>query len=81
MMTININAEKRFPHPAFTRLITYPSALAQLGFNDAEVWSGFVTSKPPHSPQVYWHQDGVLWNYLISYSKRPYQYFLMYWYQ
>lgn len=30
----------KFPHPTFTRLITYPSALAalaQLGFNEAKV--------------------------------------------
>ena len=53
----------KFPHPTFTRLITYPSALAalaQLGSNEAKVWNGFVINKPPHSPQLYWHQDGVL---------------------
>ena len=53
----------KFPHPTFTRLITYPSALAalaQLGSNEAKVWNGFVINKPPPSPQLYWHQDGVL---------------------
>ena len=37
-----------------------------------------MISKPPHSSQLYWHQDGVLWNHPISYSKQPQQYFLMY---
>ena len=71
----------RFPHPAFTELISYPGAmavLAELGFNRPKVWSGFVISKPPHSPPLYWHQDGVLWDHPISYTDQPQQYFLMY---
>ena len=71
----------KFPHPTFSQLITYPealAALAKLGFEDPKVWSGFVISKPAYSPQLYWHQDGVLWDHSISYSKQPQQYFLMY---
>lgn len=71
----------KFPHPTFSQLITYPealAALAKLGFEDPKVWSGYVISKPAYSPQLYWHQDGVLWDHPISYSKQPQQYFLMY---
>ena len=61
--------------------IAYPramSGLAELGFENPKVWSGFVISKPPHAPPLYWHQDGVLWNHPISYTDTPQQYFLMY---
>ena len=71
----------KYPHPAFTELIAYPRAmavLAELGFDHPKVWSGFVISKPPHSPPLYWHQDGVLWEHPISYTDQPQQYFLMY---
>ena len=71
----------RYPHPAFAKLIVYPRAmgvLAELGFDRPKVWSGFVISKPPHAPPLFWHQDGVLWNHPISYTDQPQQYFLMY---
>ena len=71
----------KFPHPAFTELIAYPramSVLAEMEFDHPKVWSGFVISKPPHSPPLYWHQDGVLWEHPISYTDTPQQYFLMY---
>ena len=71
----------KYPHPAFTELIAYPramAALAELGFDHPKVWSGYVISKPPHSPPLYWHQDGVLWNHPISYTDQPQQYCLMY---
>ena len=71
----------RYPHPAFAELIAYPramSALAELGFDHPKVWSGFVISKPPHAPPLFWHQDGVLWEHPISYTDQPQQYFMMY---
>ena len=71
----------RFPHPAFPELIVYPRAravFAELGFDRPKVWSGFVISKPPHAPPLFWHQDGVLWDHPISYTDQPQQYFLMY---
>ena len=71
----------RYPHPAFAELIVYPHAmavLAELGFDRPKVWSGFVISKPPHAPPLFWHQDGVLWDHPISYTDQPQQYFLMY---
>ncbi len=69
------------PHPTFTKLLVDPSAMAvfaKLGFDSPKFWSGFVISKPPHSPPLYWHQDGVLWEHPISYTNQPQQYFLMY---
>ena len=71
----------KYSHPAFADLLIHPgalSALAELGFSNPKVWSGYVISKPPHSPPLYWHQDGVLWNHPISYTNKPQQYFLMY---
>ena len=71
----------RYPHPTFAELIAYPRAmgvLADLGFDRPKVWSGFVISKPPHAPPLFWHQDGVLWDHPISYTDQPQQYFLMY---
>ncbi len=71
----------KFPHPAFADLIVHPPALsvfAELGFDDPKVWSGFVISKPPHAPPLYWHQDGVMWGHPLSFTKKPQQYFMMY---
>ena len=70
-----------YPHPAFAELLVHPGALsvfARLGFDRPRVWSGFVISKPPHSPPLHWHQDGLLWDHPISYTDQPQQYFLMY---
>ena len=70
-----------YPHPAFTELLVHPGALAvfgRLGFDRPKVWSGFVISKPPHSPPLHWHQDGLLWGHPISYTDQPQQFFLMY---
>lgn len=71
----------KFPHPAFAELLADPRALqvfAALGFARPRLWSGFLISKPPHAPPLYWHQDGVLWDHPISYTDQPQQYFLMY---
>ena len=70
-----------YPHPAFTQLLGHAGALAvfaSLGFDRPKVWSGFVISKPPHSPPLHWHQDGLLWGHPISYTDQPQQFFLMY---
>ena len=71
----------KFPHSAFAELLVHPAALAvfaKLGFDRPKVWSGFVISKPPHSPPLHWHQDGTLWGHPISYTDQPQQFFLMY---
>lgn len=71
----------KYPHTAFAELIANDGAmnsLAGLGFDQPKVWSGFVISKPPKSPPLYWHQDGVLWDHPISLTGQPQQFFLMY---
>ena len=66
--------------PLMAQLIAYPpilAALAGLGF-DAPKWgSGFIISKPPQSPPLFWHQDARFWNDSISYTSRTIQCFLM----
>jgi len=67
-------------HPFMARLVAYGpmlAALARLGFPDPKWGSGFIISKPPHSPPLFWHQDARFWNHPISYSARTIQCFLM----
>ena len=66
--------------PFMARLIAYPpilEALAALGFADPKWGSGFIISKPPKSPPLFWHQDARFWNDPISYTPRTIQCFLM----
>ncbi len=68
-------------YPFMAALIAYPKALATLaglGFDDPKWWSGYIISKPPHSPPLFWHQDGLFWDHPISYTTQPQQWFLMY---
>ena len=62
------------------RLVAYPpmlAALAGLGFDNPKWGSGFIISKPPHSPPLFWHQDARFWDEPISYTPRTIQCFLM----
>ena len=46
--------------PFFAELIAWQPALAALeglGFGEAAFSSGYVISKPPHGPALFWHQD------------------------
>ena len=54
------------------------AALAELGFDSPRWASGYIISKPPYSPPLYWHQDWWGWNDPESYSDKPQQLFLMY---
>ncbi len=66
--------------PFMARLIANPpilEALAGLGFSDPKYGSGFIISKPPQSPPLFWHQDARFWNDPISYTPRTIQCFLM----
>ena len=68
-------------HPWFAELVAWApalQALRNLGFTDARFTSGFVISKPPHSPPLFWHQDWYGWNEPCSYSEPTLQVFLMY---
>lgn len=67
--------------PAFPRLFAWPAALAALralGFERPKFWSGFLLSKPPHAPPLYWHQDWWAWDDPVSARAVPPQLFLMY---
>lgn len=67
--------------PFFAELIAWPlaqKALDALGQGSARFSSGYLISKPPHSPPLFWHQDWWGWSDPISYSDRPLQLFLMY---
>ena len=65
----------------FAELVSYPPALAtldDLGFDRPTGSSGFVISKPPRSPALFWHQDWWGWDDPCSYEPPPQQVFLMY---
>lgn len=67
--------------PAFRRLVAWqPSldALAGLGYAKPMYWSGFVLSKNPGAPALYWHQDYPFWDDPVSAEPEPAQVFLMY---
>ena len=39
--------------------------------------SGYIISKPPHSPSLGWHQDGWFWDEEAGYGEHPSQLFAM----
>lgn len=68
-------------NPVLAKLVTWPAslqALARLGFPVPKYWSGYIISKPPHAPPLYWHQDWAFWDDPISAEPEPAQLFLMY---
>jgi len=68
-------------HPGFADLIASPSkrgVFKGLGFRDPRFSSGYVISKPPHSPALFWHQDWWAWDDPISYGDTITQVFLFY---
>lgn len=71
-----------YEDPGFADLIAAPGALqalGKLGYDSPRFASGFVISKPAHSPPLFWHQDWWGWNEPISYQwTHPPQAFLMY---
>lgn len=70
-----------YEDPFFAELVAHPPALRalrDLGF-DRPAWSsGFIISKPPGGPPLFWHQDWWGWGSAHSYTLEPQQYFLMY---
>lgn len=68
--------------PFFAELVAAPGALRALevlGYDNPKWASGFVISKPPHSPALFWHQDWWGWDEPISQTwAHPPQAFLMY---
>ena len=70
-----------YMHPLFADLVVYPPALQALdtlGFLRPKWSSGYVISKPPQSPPLFWHQDWWGWDDPCSYTALPQQVFLMY---
>lgn len=75
------NIAVAYQDPVFARLFALPRALGvlkALGFTSPRWWSGFLLSKPPHAPPLYWHQDWWAWDEPISVNPEPAQVFLMY---
>ena len=65
----------------FAELIALPAALdalARLGFTEATYTDGYLISKPPHSPQLFWHYDWFAWAEPEMFAAAPPQVFLMY---
>lgn len=68
-------------YPQFARIIGYAPALqafAALGLEDVRFSSGYVISKPPASPALFWHQDWWGWDHPLSFSDRIVQFFAFY---
>jgi len=75
------NVQVNYQDPIFAKLFAWPAALdalASLGFPNPKFWSGFMLSKPPHGPPLYWHQDWWAWDEPCSLEATPPQIFLMY---
>jgi hypothetical protein len=67
--------------PFFSELIVWPGALgalASLGFAHPTFSDGWIISKPPHGPRLFWHYDWFAWEDERSYEPEPPQIFLMY---
>jgi hypothetical protein len=69
--------------PVFLELLTWQpalDALVALGFprGGATFTDGYVISKPPRSPPLFWHYDWFSWELSEDWAPRGAQYFLMY---
>ncbi len=78
MVLIDWNMAYRYQ--VLAELIAHPKILgayAELGFDEPKFGHGRIISKPPHSPPLFWHEDGRFWNDPVSYTPQPIQSFLM----
>ena len=60
-------------HPSFAPLVAHPgfqTMFGQLGFRGTRFSSGYVISKPPGGPALFWHQDWWGWQHPISREDR-----------
>ena len=60
-------------HPPFAALIAWPGLQAmfdRFGFDDTRFTSGYIISKPPGGPALFWHQDWWGWRHPISRTDR-----------
>ncbi len=68
-------------HPGYADLIGNASArevFRSLGFANPCFSSGYLISKPPGGPALFWHQDWWGWDDPLSYSDQIAQVFFMY---
>lgn len=66
--------------PEFAVLIGHPALralCAELAFADPVLSSGYIISKPPQGPPLFWHQDWWGWDDPLSYTATPAQVFMM----
>ena len=66
-------------HPAFAEFIGHEairSAFERLNLDDVRFTSGYVISKPPQGPALFWHQDWWGWDDPVSYTGRLAQFFV-----
>ncbi len=62
-------------------LVLYPGlfdCLRQLGYTEVTFTDGYVISKPPQSPQLFWHYDWFTWVEPEDFQPAPQQVFAMY---
>lgn len=67
-------------HPGYGEVIgceALRSAYREMGFTDPRMNSGYLISKPPGGPPLFWHQDWWGWDHPISYSGTIAQVFVM----
>jgi ectoine hydroxylase-related dioxygenase (phytanoyl-CoA dioxygenase family) len=68
-------------HPLLADLIAWQPAqavLGEMGFPRPTFTDGYIISKPPHSPRLFWHYDWFAWQDSSAYDEQPQQVFLMY---
>ena len=67
-------------YPEFSDLICHQKLMnifMKLGFSDTRFSSGYIISKPPKAPALFWHQDWWGWEHPISYTDQVAQLFVM----
>lgn len=58
-------------HPEFSRVIASSelrALLRELELRNSRWLAGYLISKPPHSPSLFWHQDWWGWDHPLSYT-------------
>ena len=69
------------PDPVFAELIAWPGTLAalrELGYPHPSFSDGWIISKPPKGPRLFWHYDWFSWEDPRSYEPEPMQLFAMF---
>ena len=68
-------------HPIFAELIAWQKSintLKSMGFKHPTFTDGYIISKPPNSPKLFWHYDWFAWDDPTVYCPKPQQVFFMY---